>query len=183
MEEKKGKRTEAGSCDEGYVGVASDYLFPQGNRKSGHQCQVMGKRVLEIWAEGRYEMVLRGNQESQRTGEMQWDCSLVWRTPERMKASGVDESTWQWVRTGARVQTEDWASHTELTARRSWTSDLWARLLIQGTTRIRVPNPPHGVNNLFFSEDQGRCLTTWARKILLMLYFSHQNRCVAPAPF
>ena len=85
-----------------YVGVASDYLFTQGNSKSGHQCQVMGKRVLEIWAEGRCEMVLRGNQESQRTGEMQWDCSLVWRTPERMKASGVDESTWQWVRTGAR---------------------------------------------------------------------------------
>ena len=135
-----------------YVGVASDYLFPQGNRKSGHQCWVMGKGILEIRAEGRCEMVLQGNQVSQRTGEMQWDCSLAWRTPERMKASGVDESTWQWVRTQERDQTEDWARHTELTVRRSWTSDLWAGLLIQGTTRIRVPNPSHGVNNYFLSK-------------------------------
>lgn len=182
MEEKKGKRTEAGSCDEVrgsgfWLLVSSGKQEVRSSVPSDGEAGVGNLSRRKMW-----------NGPPGKSGESKdWGdaVGLLFSVKDPREDESLG-SGWEHMAMSAdrgEVQTEDWASHTELTARRSWTSDLWARLLIQGTTRIRVPNPPHGVNNLFFSEDQGRCLTPWARKILLMLYFSHQNRCVAPAPF
>lgn len=107
--------------------------------ESGQQCWVMGKGMLEIRAEGRSEMVLQGHQEIKDWGDA-LDCSLVWRTPEEWKPSGVGESIWQWVQTGERItlRTEPGPQSycTEILDIRSA-----SRLLLQGTTRIRVLNP------------------------------------------